>query len=299
MKISEYTDRLKTYLKSKDMVLKDEKTISYGIQLSFAYRGSDFRLRVYENSKGRITLDTSPIKDADLKALVLSFSAEPEENSYILPPPLIGTDETGKGDFFGSLCVGGVFADEKAYNQLVSAGVKDSKKLTDSRMKELKDEIRKICPHSLVVSLNAYELNREYKKHGNINIILARLHAQAAAHLIRSTGCRRVLTDKFTSKQRVQQYLEGLSAEFHEEPHAEKNMCVAAASILARCAFLDSIDEISAQFSTVIPLGAGSAADEAAGRISAEFGADALAGSVKTFFKNMHKITQRSTEENS
>ena len=43
--------------------------------------------------------------------------------------PHIGTDESGKGDFFGPLVIAGVLVDEKNAQHFLNLGIKDSKKL--------------------------------------------------------------------------------------------------------------------------------------------------------------------------
>ena len=54
----------------------------------------------------------------------------------------IGTDESGKGDFFGPLVIAGVMADEKIAEKFIKLGIKDSKKLTDKKMLVLAEEIK-------------------------------------------------------------------------------------------------------------------------------------------------------------
>ena len=304
-----YLSKLKEFLKLNDIDIKAEKELEYGVQLSLTHANNNFTLRIYQNNKGKITLDTSLIKDAVIKSTIQKFeqidskhspAISPDimqtlekidnENPNIVSAPLIGTDEAGKGDLFGSLSVGGVFADEKAYDELCFLGVKDSKKLSDKQMREMKKEIVAICPNNYVMSLPPAELNKAYEKYLNINIILAKMHAKVILSLNTTTSCRRVLTDKFTSKQRIQTELAGSNIDFHEQTHAEKNICVAAASILARCAFLESIDKISSEFDMNIPLGAGNITDIAAMKIYEKFGEDSLHRTVKTFFKNIQKI---------
>ena len=46
----------------------------------------------------------------------------------------IGTDESGKGDFFGPLVIAGVLVDEKNAQYFHELGIKDSKKLSDKKM---------------------------------------------------------------------------------------------------------------------------------------------------------------------
>ena len=55
----------------------------------------------------------------------------------------IGTDESGKGDFFGPLVIAGVLADEKSAQYFRELGIKDSKKLSDKKMLMLAAEIKK------------------------------------------------------------------------------------------------------------------------------------------------------------
>ena len=43
--------------------------------------------------------------------------------------PHIGVDESGKGDFFGPLCVAGVLVDERGSELFLKLGIKDSKKI--------------------------------------------------------------------------------------------------------------------------------------------------------------------------
>ncbi len=51
--------------------------------------------------------------------------------------PHIGIDESGKGDFFGPLCVAGVFAGGNEIVELKNLGVRDSKTLSDSTIKKI------------------------------------------------------------------------------------------------------------------------------------------------------------------
>ena len=45
----------------------------------------------------------------------------------------IGVDESGKGDFFGPLCIAGVYVNEKVCRVLEEAGVRDSKRITSDK----------------------------------------------------------------------------------------------------------------------------------------------------------------------
>src|SRR6204780_5380052 len=57
--------------------------------------------------------------------------------------PRIGVDESGKGDFFGPLCVAGVYINEAVIAAWKGAGIKDSKNISsDRRIAELAKLIR-------------------------------------------------------------------------------------------------------------------------------------------------------------
>ena len=55
----------------------------------------------------------------------------------------IGVDESGKGDFFGPLCVAGVYVNGTMIEKWKDAGVRDSKNISsDKRIKELAELIK-------------------------------------------------------------------------------------------------------------------------------------------------------------
>ncbi|MFN7140486.1 MAG: DUF3378 domain-containing protein, partial [Limisphaerales bacterium] len=47
--------------------------------------------------------------------------------------PRIGVDESGKGDFFGPMCVAGVYVNEKVLSTWKDAGIRDSKNISSDR----------------------------------------------------------------------------------------------------------------------------------------------------------------------
>ena len=58
--------------------------------------------------------------------------------------PRIGVDESGKGDFFGPLCVAGVYVNESVVKAWKDAGIRDSKNISsDKKIRDLAELIRK------------------------------------------------------------------------------------------------------------------------------------------------------------
>jgi len=80
--------------------------------------------------------------------------------------PRLGVDESGKGDFFGPLCVAGVYVNEDVVKAWKDKGIRDSKNISsDKRMAELADVIRKTpgCVSTVVpIGNEAYKIGRAH-----------------------------------------------------------------------------------------------------------------------------------------
>ncbi|RLI52571.1 MAG: hypothetical protein DRP09_17635, partial [Candidatus Thorarchaeota archaeon] len=116
--------------------------------------------------------------------------------------PHIGTDESGKGDYFGPMVVAGVWTDESQKNKLENLGVRDSKQLSDKRCRELAGRIRELCRgryHVVELSPAKYNtLYEDFKKEGkNLNHLLAWGHARAIESLLEKRTCSCAIADQF------------------------------------------------------------------------------------------------------
>ena len=98
----------------------------------------------------------------------------------------IGTDESGKGDFFGPLVIAGVLVDEKNAQYFHELGIKDSKKLSDKKMLSLSVEIKNHAPHSIIAISNP-KYNELYSNIKNLNRLLAWGHARAIENILNSS----------------------------------------------------------------------------------------------------------------
>ena len=95
----------------------------------------------------------------------------------------IGTDESGKGDYFGSLVVAGVFVGEETCHDLRAIGVADSKKLSDQKIRAIAPQIFETHTNRVAwVELDPPAYNQRYeslRQNGqNLNDMLADLHAR-------------------------------------------------------------------------------------------------------------------------
>ncbi|NOR21778.1 MAG: ribonuclease HIII, partial [Candidatus Aminicenantes bacterium] len=100
----------------------------------------------------------------------------------------IGTDESGKGDYFGPLVVAGVFVPEEQQNVLTELGIRDSKKISDNRIRELAILLKKGYKHSLV-AIGHERYNELYTKLRNLNKILAWAHSRAIENILEEVNC--------------------------------------------------------------------------------------------------------------
>jgi len=203
----------------------------------------------------------------------------------------IGTDESGKGDYFGPLVVAGVYVDETLLPQLVSLGVKDSKKLSDRAVLSMDTAIRSICPHS-VVTIGPVKYNALYQKIKNLNRLLAWGHARVIENLLEKKPCRRVITDQFGDERLVLNALmkKGQEIKLEQRHKAEDDPAVAAASILARAEFLRRLNELSQKIGVTLPKGASSLVEATAQQLIEKKGIKILEEVAKLHFKTTSKL---------
>lgn len=171
--------------------------------------------------------------------------------------PRIGVDEAGKGDFFGPLCIAALYAGGTEIEKLIHMGVKDSKMLGDSKIEKLGKELREQFQNE-VIQIYPLRYNELYKEFGNLNSLLAWGHATAIEKLATKTGCPSVLIDKFAHEQVVLKAVsrKNLAINLVQKVRAEEDVVVAAASILARYAFLDGMKKLSKKCGIELPKGA-------------------------------------------
>ena len=213
-----------------------------------------------------------------------------------IPFPHIGTDESGKGDYFGPMVVAGVWLDEFAAGSLEALGVRDSKLLPDKRCQELAEEIRIVCNGKFIeveIPPERYnELYDQFRKEGkNLNHLLAWGHARAIESLLEKNPCSYAIADQFGNERFILSKLmeKGKKLQLTQTPKAERYTAVAAASILARDRFLSRMEKLSHEYGIVLPKGASDRVIQPALDIIKKRGIDEL----KKVAKLHHKTTQK------
>ena len=171
--------------------------------------------------------------------------------------PRIGVDEAGKGDYFGPLCTSAVYGDTTTIPTLLKLRVGDSKTLSDEKVLKIAPLIEEqLATHTLILRPPKY--NELYSKCQNVNKLLAWSHATCIKHLTQKTHCSTVLIDQFGHKSLVKNALErqSVSVDLEQKHKAESDIVVAAASIVARAAFLRELRSLSEYYSLPLPKGA-------------------------------------------
>jgi ribonuclease HIII len=205
--------------------------------------------------------------------------------------PHIGLDEAGKGDFFGPLCIAAVYADGAGIPQLQQMGVRDSKKIADATILKIAKQIRTQFSYT-VIRLFPLKYNELYGKFKNLNRLLAWAHVAALGDLSQKTSCRKATLDQFAEKHVVENAMKQkkLEIDLEQKVHGEEDIVVAAASILARAAFLEGMQTLSEEYGLTLPKGAARQVIDAASKLVAKFGPEVLQKVAKTHFKTMKEI---------
>jgi len=258
------------------------------------------KVQVYFGKKGVKTI-LQGNKDSELYKKVnnIIFGESLFEETKIEikePENYIGTDESGKGDFFGPLTVAAFYSNDNIKHELISLGVKDSKLLTDSQINFTADKIKKIKNvfyEVVVVSPSKY--NELYTKFGNLNLLLNWAHSKAIEVLLEKVVTNTVITDKFSKRElnitskHNHNSGEADKINFIQTEKGERFIGVAAASILARNA-MNLWFEKHKMNGLILPKGASGEVDTKAQKIKNEFGEIKLKEIAKLHFKTLQKI---------
>lgn len=209
---------------------------------------------------------------------------------------VVGSDETGTGDFFGPVTVAACYVPADKLELVRELGVKDSKQLTDDLMRQIAPDLEATIIHSVLTVTNTKynDIQQQGNSQGKIK---AMLHNQALKHVLRKMGDEKpdyILIDQFAQRKTYYNYLldepEIIRENVLLSTRAEGlHLSVAAASIIARVAFLEEMDRLSASVGMTLPKGAGPKVDKVAAKIIMKHGEATLKKMTKWHFANLNK----------
>jgi ribonuclease HIII len=223
-----------------------------------------------------------------------------ERRAQAVNEPWIGTDESGKGDYFGPLVSAAVYVDPELAARVTELGAQDSKRLSDRQINTLAPKLRALLEGRYKVTVIAparyNSLYTEMRREGkNLNSLLAWGHYRSVLDLL-NQGARPayLIVDQFADVAYIEQRLAGEAqrhdVEILQFPKAEADPAVAAASILAREAFVAWLDRESKEVGLQLPKGAGPSVIETARQIVARDGQTGLQKLAKVSFKTTEKV---------
>ncbi|WML25373.1 ribonuclease HIII [Neobacillus sp. OS1-33] len=208
----------------------------------------------------------------------------------------IGSDEVGTGDFFGPITVVAAYVRKENIPLLKELGVRDSKDLNDDKIIAIAKVIKDIIPFSLMTLKNE-KYNQVQQSGMSQGKMKAILHNQAILNVLDKISPEKpeaILIDQFVQASTYYQHLKSQKAIAKENVYFSTkaegiHLAVAAASILARYAFIQYIDKLSDSAGFKIPKGAGAQVDVAAAKLIMSKGRDILPSFVKLHFANTDK----------
>ncbi len=285
--------------KLPEIELVQKKAIPYGVALYFRSGNEKNNLNIYFSEKKGVSIVLGGKKETSLAAKLqeicgLSKSIPAKKHSW---SRWAGTDESGKGDFFGPLVVAGFVADKSILNRLQDLGVDDCKKLDDRKIVGIASALYREFPHNCrVLALLPEKYNKiyaEFRERGQkLNHMMVWLHTAAVLKLKQAVDFQGVVIDKFTSERMLKDFA---PAEFLQIPcifreKAEDDLAVAAASILARAEFLKQMTILSKKCGFPLHKGASSFVEKDAREFVARFSKEKLPLICKTHFKTYDEI---------
>ena len=294
---AEQADRLERHVRSGNYLLRE---VPYA---RFSGVRKEYNVTFYLS--GKLVVQGKGTRD------FVEFILEPEilqkvalGYEQVLDPtlmdPRIGVDESGKGDFFGPLCIAGVYVNAKILGAWSDAGIKDSKSVSsDVQIGRLAKIIRSTlgCVYDVVVIGNeAY--NRMHSRYGSVNTVLAWGHARVIENLMEQSPLMvplpvRAISDQFaSSKTTVERALmeKGRTLELVQRHKAESDMAVAAASILARDEYVTRMERLEREYEVPLPKGAAKGVEVAGRTAMAKHGAEVLPKIAKMHFRTAYRV---------
>ena len=279
----------------------DYQRLNNGPYIIFQASYSGLTITVYQNKKGKQkVVFAGPDALTEAKKwdeTVEKKEKEVKQTGWLCKENQIGSDEVGVGDFLLPVTVVAAFVRGKDLKTLAEFGVKDSKKVTDEKIREIAPLLlKKFFVSRLTLDNEHY--NELVAKGENLNSIKAKMHNRALLNMFKKfPDTKNIFIDQFVAESKYFSYL--------NDPKEQKVLnivfktkgesyypCVALASVIARYAFLLEKDALEKKYKMTIPFGAASKADEFAKKFVAKYGVDELKKIAKLNFANFKAFVE-------
>ncbi len=297
-----YLSHLIPRLHQLGISLSEPREINYGIQLKLSKSGDSNPLNIYHSAKKGITTvvggSAGPLKNLLLALTEQQIEIELDTTNYHSWNYWLGSDECGKGDYFGAPVVCAFAYDHSLDQHFKVLGVADSKALRDNQITNIAKLLYK--HYALRIScialkpLKYNELIADFKRQNkNLNDLLSWLHGTALTNLAKEHPLAEgILVDQFSPSQKVRRYLNEKKCGINciERTKAESDPAVAAASIIARYQFVESFTAMRSFYKLDFPLGATNKVIDIAVQFAKQYGFNRLGEVAKLHFKTTEQV---------
>lgn len=296
---------LRSLLEESGAKISFVRHIDHGVQYRVTRGAESAILNVYTSGKISTGGKASSLRDAienwrltqpNVRANVNTGVAAPEPNGT----PRVGTDEAGKGDYFGPLVVAGVrVLGVETARKLHDIGARDSKMLSVlGAVNVARRVLESVGPENtrvVVLPPKQYEVRR-HAADDNVSKLLAQVNVQIFEEL-GSEAVKLFVVDEFGKAARscVEPWLPP-GVRLVVRPGAEDDVAVAAASVLARARYLEEMDALSEDIGFELPRGATHVLG-AARRVAEKRGLEGLEEVAKVHFSTTACVLQALREE--
>jgi ribonuclease HIII len=276
----------------------DIRPVPYGLRLEFTVGQHRGVVTMYHSAKNGLTIVAAkgqPLAERIAGLMQPDRQAALPRSEQRLSA-WIGTDEAGKGDYFGPLVVTAVHLQGQLRQQVAHIGVMDSKRLADARLVDMARRLRGVLgDHTATVVIGPPRYNELMSgpRRRGLNDLLAWAHGRAVHDLVeRGLEIDAVVVDRFADAAVIERQMPpGLR--ILARPRAEDNPAVAAASILARATYLRQLQRLADDVGIDLRPGAGPAVIDIGRALVRQHGPEVLAAVAKHHFHTTETILSR------
>ncbi len=301
--LEHYLANLYPLLERAGIICTEHRELDYGVQLRLAKDKYTCTLNVYHSEKKGISTviggkDPNPLKELLHTLCGSARIEEPKPTGFHTWTSWLGSDESGKGDYFGAPVVCAFAYDQSLAEHFAILKIRDSKRMDDSEIvKTAKILYANYANRISCIALKPIKYNELIssfnRQNKNLNDLLTWLHVTCLENLLKTqSNAQGILVDQFSVAQKVRRSLKERKCLVPciERTGAEADPAVAAASIIARYQFLEGMNSLHKQFHMKLPFGAANITITTAVEFSRKYGFARLGEVAKLHFKTTDKV---------
>jgi ribonuclease HIII len=169
---------------------------------------------------------------------------------------IFGSDETGKGEWFGPLVVTATALTPEQIIELRKLGVRDSKTIKKAELIKLAEQLFKMDFARFTITLTPEKYNQMYanfeKEGKSLNDMLAWAHSAVIKAMLKYVQAKKikVVIDKFDFEKTEfrLETVDRTNVEIIQKSKGESEIPVAAASIIAKYTFETEVDKLNEKY---------------------------------------------------